>query len=284
MRYLAAALAEGVTQDQIDSFELGLENRSQGTKIKRASAIVDHIFKGEDSDRMFLNMLNFIYFENASALQAFTTPGYKHLLNNVLEPNSIELGDDGYFVASRSTDSGTPAPSAHHGASGAELTLVRNTQAAGGNMTQAQAAPKSIFIVHGHDKSTVNDVRIEVNDLTGIMPEILADSAGRGGTIIEKFEKRAAESDYAIVVLTPDDEGRAKADASAELKARARQNVILELGYFYAKLGREKVAVIHHGVELPSDINGVNYIRYNTSTWMKELRTELAAAGFDLKR
>jgi len=151
-------------------------------------------------------------------------------------------------------------------------------------MTQAQAAPKSIFIVHGHDKSTVNDVRIEVNDLTGIMPEILADSAGRGGTIIEKFEKRAAESDYAIVVLTPDDEGRAKADASAELKARARQNVILELGYFYAKLGREKVAVIHHGVELPSDINGVNYIRYNTSTWMKELRTELAAAGFDLKR
>ncbi|MFE4227956.1 TIR domain-containing protein [Arthrobacter sp. NPDC056886] len=185
---------------------------------------------------------------------------------------------------SNSSDAPTPRPS-HPTPQPARPSLAPKTIPIGENITVPNStSPKTIFIVHGHDTSTVNDVRIEVNDLTGIMPEILADSAGRGDTIIEKFERRAAESDYAIVVLTPDDEGRAKCNGSAELQARARQNVILELGYFYARLGRTKVAVIHHGVELPSDINGVNYITYDTTTWRKELRGELNAAGFELKK
>lgn len=284
LRYLASALAEGVAQDQIDQFELGLSKRSEGTKIKRASAIVNHIFDGDEPDDMFLNMLDFIYVENPRADRALSSTEYTLLAQNVLGPRGIQLGDSGHFIApenetaisgSNLSDAPRPRPSR------ADPWTVPT----GGNITVSNpAAPKTIFIVHGHDMATVNAVRIEVNDLTGIMPEILADSAGRGDTIIEKFERRAADSDYAIVVLTPDDEGRAKNSSSADLKARARQNVILELGYFYAKLGRTKVAVIHHGVELPSDINGVNYIAYNTSTWIKELRAELNAAGFELKK
>jgi hypothetical protein len=293
LRYLAFALAEGVIQDQIDHFELGLSIHTEGSKIKRASAIVKHIFDGDDPDGIFLNMLDFIYVENPRAAQALSSPEYKLLAQNVLGPRKIQLGDSGYYVASEkdtmtsgsnSSDMPTPRPS-QPGSRPVRPGLAPQTIPTGGSITMSNsAAPKTIFIVHGHDMSTVNDVRIEVNDLTGIMPEILADSAGRGDTIIEKFERRAAESDYAIVVLTPDDEGRAKGDSSADLKARARQNVILELGYFYAKLGRMKVAVIHHGVELPSDINGVNYIRYGTTTWLKELRSELGAAGFELTK
>lgn len=141
-------------------------------------------------------------------------------------------------------------------------------------------AASQIFIVHGHDLAAVNDVKVKVHSLTGIMPQVLADQPGQGDTIIEKFEKHAGKSDFAIVLLTPDDEGRAV--GTDDLNPRARQNVILELGYFLGKLGRTKVAVLNKNVEHPSDINGVNYIPYGAATWVEELRRELRAAGFSL--
>lgn len=275
LRYLAAALASGVSQDQLTQLELELPSTTSGTKIMRASEIVKHFYNGDDPDGDFLRMLDFIYLENPYAEQALSRAEYQSLEQNVLKQRNIQLGDDGYYVAGPFDQYlGNRNPGSD---SGTSSTTEGNT-----SVSPDAVTPQSIFIVHGHDQNTVNDVRIRVSRLTEIMPEILADSAGRGDTIIEKFERRAAKSDYAIVVLTPDDEGRAKNSTSTDLNDRARQNVILELGYFYAKLGREKVAVIHHGVELPSDIAGVNYIRYGTSTWIEELRAELKAAGFSL--
>lgn len=147
--------------------------------------------------------------------------------------------------------------------------------------TAATKDPKRIFIVHGHDHAAVNDVKVFVHRITGIMPEILADQPGAGDTIIEKFEKHAGNSDYAIVLLTSDDEGRVRGSESV-LKPRARQNVVLELGYFFGKLGRHRVAVLNGGVEQPSDVHGLNYISYPIGTWTEELRGELRAAGFTL--
>jgi hypothetical protein len=135
----------------------------------------------------------------------------------------------------------------------------------------------SIFIVHGHDSSAVNDVKVAVYEMTGIMPEILADSPGRGDTIIEKFERRANDATFAIVLLTPDDVGRAK--AAGDLNPRARQNVVLELGYFFGQLGRQNVAVLNAGVEQPSDVNGINYITYPGQNWKYDLHKELRAVG-----
>lgn len=142
--------------------------------------------------------------------------------------------------------------------------------------------PKNIFLVHGRDHDAVNNVKLRVYDLTGVMPEILADQAGQSDTIIEKFERRAGASDYAIVLLTPDDEGRL-AGSDESLKPRARQNVILELGYFFGRLGRKRVAVLNRGVEQPSDVHGLNYISYGGETWLEELRKELRAAGFVIR-
>jgi predicted nucleotide-binding protein len=50
-------------------------------------------------------------------------------------------------------------------------------------------------------------------------------------------------------------------------KYRARQNVIFELGYFVAKLGRENVIALYtedgeNRCEIPSDISGVLYEPY----------------------
>jgi predicted nucleotide-binding protein len=104
---------------------------------------------------------------------------------------------------------------------------------------------------------------------------------GRGQTIIEKFESHAGRAGFAVVLLTADDVGAAKA-APEHLNPRARQNAILELGYFLAKIGRENVAVVfEEGVELPSDYTGVEYISF-ADEWRWKLSRELKAAGFDV--
>lgn len=67
------------------------------------------------------------------------------------------------------------------------------------------------------------------------------------------------------------------------MKPRARQNVVLELGYFIGKLGRDRVIVLNKGgVEKPSDVAGVMYIDYPTGNWKVELMRELLAQGLDV--
>lgn len=74
------------------------------------------------------------------------------------------------------------------------------------------------------------------------------------------------------MLLTPDDIG-ALAEHPTDMQPRARQNVILELGYFMAKVGRGKVCCLYvEGVEKPSDYDGVLYVRYdNGGAWRDQL-------------
>ena len=66
-----------------------------------------------------------------------------------------------------------------------------------------------------------------------------------------------------------------------DLNPRARQNVVLELGYFIGKLGRAKVCALYmEGVEIPSDIHGVLYVPYDAGNgWRLKLASEIKAAG-----
>lgn len=115
---------------------------------------------------------------------------------------------------------------------------------------------QKVFIVHGHNRTLLLEVSALITKL-GLTPIILHEQANIGQTIIEKFEKNSSVG-LAIVLLTGDDVGKSK--AAKTQKARARQNVILELGYFIGKLGRKRVIPLYElGVELPSDINGVVY-------------------------
>lgn len=94
-------------------------------------------------------------------------------------------------------------------------------------------------------------------------PIILDQQASGGQTIIEKLEEYSADVGYAIVLATPDDEGKAVNEES--YKFRVRQNVVLELGMFLAKLGRNKVAILlkeDKNFEKPSDIQGLIYIPF----------------------
>jgi predicted nucleotide-binding protein len=65
--------------------------------------------------------------------------------------------------------------------------------------------------------------------------------------------------------------------------------VILELGFFYGRLGWENVFVVYEepdqvfpNFERPSDLDGVVFDSFSEGTWEKKLGTRLAAAGFPL--
>jgi predicted nucleotide-binding protein len=60
---------------------------------------------------------------------------------------------------------------------------------------------------------------------------------------------------------------------------------VLELGYFIAKLGRKNVAIVYMPeIELPSDINGLLYIKYDgaSGVWQTKLAKEMIAAGIEI--
>jgi predicted nucleotide-binding protein len=137
-----------------------------------------------------------------------------------------------------------------------------------------------VFIVHGHDELNKLIIARTLMQL-GLNPIILHEQANAGKTLIEKFEHNSNVG-FAIILLTADDLGKAKNDA--DLKSRARQNVILELGYFIGKLGRDKVMALHEeGVELPSDLAGFVYVALDKSGhWKYELVKELQTAGYSV--
>jgi predicted nucleotide-binding protein len=138
-----------------------------------------------------------------------------------------------------------------------------------------------IFIIHGHDHGT-KDTIARFLEKHKLVPVILQDLPNQGQTIIEKFEAHADVS-YAIALFTPDDEGCAVGEKEKN-KPRARQNVIFELGFFIAKLGRKHTVVLHKGeVEIPSDYSGVIYISLDKHDgWKLKLVKELKAAGFEI--
>jgi predicted nucleotide-binding protein len=154
----------------------------------------------------------------------------------------------------------------------------------------AKASPPegrpAVFVVHGRDLAAVDRVVRLLHELD-LHPVVLKEQPNKGRTIIEKFEAYA-EVRFAVVLLTGDDVGSLAGAAMGELRPRARQNVILELGFFVGRLGRDKVAALEQpGLERPSDIDGVLYIALDAGdTWRLQLAKEFKAAGLpvDLNR
>jgi predicted nucleotide-binding protein len=140
---------------------------------------------------------------------------------------------------------------------------------------------EDVFIVHGHDGEAKVTVARFLEKLVGRQPIILHEQADRGRTIIEKFEHHAAQAACAIVLLTADDTGGPKGGGQ---QPRARQNVVLELGFFLGKLGRDRVVILYElGVELPGDLQGVLYTALDgPGAWRNAVARELEAAGLQI--
>lgn len=138
-----------------------------------------------------------------------------------------------------------------------------------------RVAPKA-FIVHGHDEVALLQLK---NYLQNVLhwrePVVLREQPNCGRTLIEKFEFFSEGVDCVFVLLTPDDVATVKATGETR---RCRQNVILELGFFLAQMGRHsnRVVVLHKGPnELPSDIQGVAWIGIDNG---------VEAAGEEIRR
>ncbi len=127
-----------------------------------------------------------------------------------------------------------------------------------------------IFIVHGHDELSKEQLARFLTKI-GLNPIILHEQPNRGRTLIEKFEEECKDVGYAFVIMTADDVGmdmksyeKMKAgDSKYGLCLRSRQNVVFELGFFFAQLGRNRVScLLKNGIEKPTDIDGIVYIPF----------------------
>ena len=138
-----------------------------------------------------------------------------------------------------------------------------------------------VFVVHGRDDGTKETVARFLTKLQ-LEPIILHEQANQGRTIIEKFEEYA-QVGFAVVLLTPDDTCCAEDESDTPI-FRARQNVILELGFFIGKLGRSQTFALRKGdVEIPSDYDGVIYTPMDDlGAWKMDLVRELRGAGLDV--
>lgn len=136
-----------------------------------------------------------------------------------------------------------------------------------------------VFIVHGRNEEYRREVAQTILSF-GLEPVVLHEQPNKGRTIIEKFEDYANVG-FAIVILSGDDVARLRLNESDKLSPRARQNVILEFGFFLGRLGRANVCALYEsGVELPSDYDGVLWLPLTSDgNWKQLLRKELEAAG-----
>jgi predicted nucleotide-binding protein len=151
---------------------------------------------------------------------------------------------------------------------------------------KVESTHQRVFIVHGHDEAAKQTVARFVEKL-GLQAIILREQPYAGRTIIEDIEKYSNVG-FAVVLLTPDDIGGPKGTRLKDLKPRARQNVIFELGFFVGKLGRNRVCVLYkEGVEIHSDYHGILYVPMDPNEgWKRSLAKEIKEAGipFDLDR
>ena len=130
----------------------------------------------------------------------------------------------------------------------------------------------------------------------GVHPIVLKDLEEAEESLLSRFFRVGGEARYAVVIVSPDDRGASRVQfddamiGEKALKFRARQNVILELGFFYGKLGFQDVYVLMSeprekwpDFELPSDLGGAVFKRMDAAgKWKPLLKGAMNKRGFRL--
>jgi predicted nucleotide-binding protein len=157
-----------------------------------------------------------------------------------------------------------------------------------------EGAENSVFVVHGHDEPALNDLETYLASI-GITPIVLARQSESAQSLFQKFLTIAGRARFAIVLLSADDLAASRLQfdqpgvGERALQFRARQNVILELGFFYGHLGFESVFVVaarlpvFPNFERPSDLDGVVFETMVDPGWREKLAGKLRQGGFALR-
>ncbi len=128
-----------------------------------------------------------------------------------------------------------------------------------GNNIENNEKKQRVFISHGkspewHKIQNYLEKDLQVGTLE------LAQEPNVGRTVLQKLEDEAGKCSVAVIVMTGD-------DITEEGEVRARENVMHEIGYFQGRYGLKNVALLHeHGVNIPSNIQGLVYIQFPKDT------------------
>jgi predicted nucleotide-binding protein len=163
--------------------------------------------------------------------------------------------------------------------------------------TTTDEARRSVFIVHGHDDVALGEVTAYLREI-GVKPIVLREIEEPEDSLLRRFLRIAEQATFAVVVFSPDDIGASLAHFDAPkggekaLRYRARQNVVLELGFFLGKLKDfNKVLVLRSNpgepwpeFEMPSDLAGAIFKEIDQQgRWKNLLRSALMKNGVEVR-
>lgn len=153
---------------------------------------------------------------------------------------------------------------------------VETTRTAAAVQEAAITSNDTVFIIHGHDDAMKKAVQLFLTR-ANLKDIVLHEQPDKNRTVIEKLIEEGSSAAYVIALLSPD-------DTQGDGTVRARQNVVLEIGYFIGRLGREKVRLLRKGeVVIPSDLQGILFENYdNEGAWRIKLLKEMQAAGLPI--
>lgn len=119
-----------------------------------------------------------------------------------------------------------------------------------------QPPPVVVFLGHGRS-SDWREIKDHLQDSHHYKIEAYEVGARAGHSIRDVLETMLDRSSFALLVMTGEDE-------NTDGGARARQNVVHEAGLFQGRLGFHRaIAVVENGVEVFSNLDGVQQIRYD---------------------
>jgi predicted nucleotide-binding protein len=161
---------------------------------------------------------------------------------------------------------------------------------------QPGSETNAVFIVHGHDYAFLDEVMAFLAT-TGVEAVVLTRLGRDDQSLFQRFFRYGQKARFALALISADDMGVSCAQYGADgvgeraLQFRARQNVILELGFFFGRLGWQNVFVlqkpppkVYPNFERPSDLDGVVFnVMDGSGSWKGELVERLRKAGFTLK-
>jgi predicted nucleotide-binding protein len=106
---------------------------------------------------------------------------------------------------------------------------------------------------------------------------------GLSSAAIEALEKQLTRSDFAVLVVSPDD----MTESRGATTASPRDNVLFELGLFMGALGRSRTFVVRPRkaeLKMPSDLNGITVARYDDTRSDGNLLAAVGTACSEIKR
>ena len=117
---------------------------------------------------------------------------------------------------------------------------------------KASKSKRRVFISHGR-AADWREVQTYIEKDISLDTLELAQEANQGRTILGKLWDESEKCNCAVIVMTGD-------DLDSDGQARARENVIHEIGFFQGRYGLDRIVLLHEdGVNIPSNIHGVVY-------------------------